>query len=195
MNAASKCASCASSPSDSPRFRWTSPRSGSSRPAAILSSVVLPPPFGPTRPIRSPSAIAASMRSRITNVADLADHAGRRRIDISRRPPSVRRPAGLLQRVGFAPSAPSVSTVPCPPASRSVQRRPRRPGPPVMVLRIARGPRDRRPAGAGTTSRNASTAHRARSAGSVARSAGTARRCAGRPARRSCIEPSPSGAV
>ena len=46
----------------------TSPRSGSSRPAARRSSVVLPAPFGPTRPIRSPSAIAASMSSRITNV-------------------------------------------------------------------------------------------------------------------------------
>ena len=68
MKAASKCASCARSPSDRPRLRWTSPRSGSSRPAAILSSVVLPPPFGPTRPTRSPSAIAASTPSRIVNV-------------------------------------------------------------------------------------------------------------------------------
>ena len=42
--------------------------SGSSTPAAIRSSVVLPAPFGPTSPIRSPSAIAASIRSRITNV-------------------------------------------------------------------------------------------------------------------------------
>ena len=74
MNASSKCASWASSPIDRPRFRWTSPRSGSSRPAASRSSVVLPAPLGPTRPIRSPTAIAASIESRIDERADLAGH-------------------------------------------------------------------------------------------------------------------------
>ena len=54
--------------STSPRLRWTVPRSGSSRPAAMRRSVVLPAPFGPTSPTRSPSAMAASIRSRITNV-------------------------------------------------------------------------------------------------------------------------------
>ena len=60
------------------RFRLmaTVPRSGSSRPAAIRSRVVLPAPFGPTRPIRSPSAIAASIASRIDERADLAADAG-----------------------------------------------------------------------------------------------------------------------
>ncbi len=60
MNASSKWASWVSSPSVRPRRRLTVPRSGSSRPATIRRSVVLPAPFGPTRPIRSPSAIAAS---------------------------------------------------------------------------------------------------------------------------------------
>ena len=67
-NASSKCASCASSPTRRFRRRWTSPASGSSIPAMIRSSVVLPAPFGPTMPTRSPAVIAASIRSRMTKV-------------------------------------------------------------------------------------------------------------------------------
>ena len=37
--------------------RTIAPSSGSSRPASIFSSVVLPAPFGPQRPTRSPSEI------------------------------------------------------------------------------------------------------------------------------------------
>ena len=43
------------------------PRSGSSRPASIRSSVVLPAPFGPQRPTRSPSStcqVTSSSRTR-----------------------------------------------------------------------------------------------------------------------------------
>ena len=84
MNASSKCASWARSPRESARFRWTSPRSGSSRPAARRSSVVLPAPFGPTSPIRSPSAMDASTESRITKVPTSRLTPENRRMLISR---------------------------------------------------------------------------------------------------------------
>ena len=154
MNASSKWASCASSPRVRPRLRWTSPRSGSSRPDARRSSVVLPAPFGPTRPIRSPRAIEASMASRMTKVPTSRVTPVRRRMLIGRvwrprRAPTRARPHGGWRRhASFARSVPArrpgrlrrpVSpTVPSPPSS--VQRRPARRGPPVIVRRIAAAP-------------------------------------------------------
>src|SRR5947207_621471 len=103
MNAASKWASWARMPSASPRLRWTRPRSGSSKPAATRSSVVLPAPFGPTRPTRSPAAIAASMPSRITKSPISRTTPSRRTTDTlaahrrtSFRPPGRARPSGPL---------------------------------------------------------------------------------------------------
>ena len=89
MNPSSRCASCASSPTVRPRLRWTSPASGSSLPAAIRSSVVFPAPFGPTRPIRSPSAIAASMPIEDDERADLADRRRSAARSTSARPHAV----------------------------------------------------------------------------------------------------------
>ena len=42
------------------------PASGSSNPASIFSSVVLPAPFGPHRPTRSPAVICQVTSSRST---------------------------------------------------------------------------------------------------------------------------------
>ena len=61
-------------------------RSGSSRPAASRRSVVLPAPFGPTSPIRSPSAIDAVIESRITNVPTSRVTPDIRRMLMARRP-------------------------------------------------------------------------------------------------------------
>ena len=90
MNAASKCDSWASRPSVSPRFRATSPPSGSSTPAAIRSSVVFPAPFGPTSPMRSPTAIAAVIESRMTNVPTSRLTPVSRRIDTAQPPTEAR---------------------------------------------------------------------------------------------------------
>src|SRR5207237_7462126 len=59
------------------------PASGSSRPATTRRSVVLPAPFGPTRPTRSPSATEASTRSRITNAPISRTSPESRTIDMS----------------------------------------------------------------------------------------------------------------
>ena len=144
MNASSKCASWASRPSVSPRLRWTSPRSGSSRPAASRRSVVLPAPFGPTRPIRSPSAIDASIASRITNVPTSRVTPDRRRMLIGRR---TARPAvdarAAARRVAAARFVRSVrARVAAPAASSGV--RPERPLP-CQLGPAAAGPA--RPAG------------------------------------------------
>ena len=48
-----------------PRRRDTSPPSGASSPARIFSRVDLPPPFGPTTPIRASGSIARSAPSRM----------------------------------------------------------------------------------------------------------------------------------
>ena len=145
MNASSKCASWASSPRVRPRLRWTSPRSGSSRPAARRSSVVLPAPFGPTRPIRSPRAIAASIASRMTNVPTsrvtpvsrrmLIDGSGRRVATPTRA--RARRPArrgGPLRSLGPACAA-----------ARPPRRASARASPPRPARSSAAGPT--RPAG------------------------------------------------
>src|SRR5262245_36668610 len=144
MNAASKCDSWARRPSDSPRFRATSPPSGSSRPAAIRSSVVLPAPFGPTSPIRSPTAIAAVIESRMTNVPTSRRTSLRRRIDTSapdrrprRRPPGRRRAPGPLRpRLALGPLRRRQADTPLPgrqlrPAAAATRRpRHRREDPP-----------------------------------------------------------------
>ena len=147
----------------------------------------MPAPFGPTRPIRSPSAIAASIESRITNVptsrvtpveaedrhqAPAAARAARRAA--SPRPAACAPPGGVAAR-----SPRRVARLPSP--SSSVQRRPRRRRPPVIVRAGSpRRPSDPRPAAAGTTSRSASSGPDDDPLGSAGRSAGTARRCAGR---------------
>ena len=135
MNAASKCDSWASRPIVSPRFRWTSPPSGSSRPAAIRSSVVLPAPFGPTSPMRSPTAIAAVIVVEDDERPDLAADAARGAgsTPLSPRPRRAPPPGGSRRPAGSARSAPSGApsasasragpTLPSPPGS-SVQRRP-----------------------------------------------------------------------
>ena len=178
-------------------------------PAAIRSSVVLPAPFGPTRPTRSPRAIARVDLVEDHERADLAANAlepqdrhqpgsgrrgrgpapaarrgGRRRRAAARRVRSAR--DRLRSRLVRArpPDAPSPSS--------SVQRRSRAgpaPSRPRVIPAEDRGRARpiRRPAAAGTTSRSASPAPRRRSAGSGGRSGGTARRSAGRPASRSCI--------
>ena len=144
MKTASRWASCESSPIVRPRLRETSPLSGSSRPAMRRRSVVLPAPFGPTRPTRSPSAIAATISSRITNVPTSRVTAFSRTIDISGfQPPPGRRvaPAGprraAARRVAAACLVRSV---------RSDQRGPVRRTPPVIPRRIALAPA-RSPAG------------------------------------------------
>ncbi len=124
MNAASKWASWASSPRLRPRFRWTVPRSGSSRPAASRRRVVFPAPFGPTSPIRSPTATATVTASRMTNVP------------ISRVTPSIR--SRLTARP--SPRAPSPASRPGPP--RDDRRPPAScdpPGPERRPLRLGWG--------------------------------------------------------
>ncbi len=56
------CGRCAST---SPRRRVTVPASGSSSPATIRSSVDLPPPLGPSTPIREPASTSRSSPRRI----------------------------------------------------------------------------------------------------------------------------------
>ena len=51
-------ASCCNMPRRAPACSVTLPESGSSWPARMRSSVVLPAPFGPTKPIRSPAWIS-----------------------------------------------------------------------------------------------------------------------------------------
>ena len=179
MNAASKCASWASSPRLSPRLRWTVPRSGSSSPAASRSSVVLPAPFGPTSPIRSPSATAAVTSSRITNVPiSRLTLSSRSRLTgaLPGRRPAPSRPgrrpgapaaarfvrsvrarcAARSASAGVSPSAPSAgelgpaTAAPCA-RGRAAGHRPEDP---------PRRPAGRPPAGAGTTSRSGSTGPR-----------------------------------
>ena len=77
MNAASRCASCASSPSAGRACATTVPRRARRVPATIRSSVVLPAPFGPTRPTRSPRAMARVDPIEDDERADLAGHARR----------------------------------------------------------------------------------------------------------------------
>ena len=132
MNASSKWASWASSPRLRPRLRWTSPRSGSSRPAARRRSVVLPAPFGPTSPIRSPSAIDASIESRMTNVPTSRVTPDRRRMLIGPGPPARtprstpgRRPVASRRPVSFARSVPGSTREP--PRRASARASPRRP--------------------------------------------------------------------
>ena len=130
MNASSKWASCASRPRVRPRLRWTSPRSGSSRPDARRSSVVLPAPFGPTRPIRSPRAIEASMASRMTKVPTSRVTPVRRRMLIGRvwsprrAPTHARLRGGWRRHASFARSGPGPQ-----PGRASVGVRPSVPSP------------------------------------------------------------------
>ena len=150
----------------------TAPRSGSSRPAASRSSVVLPAPLGPTRPIRSPSAMAAVDRVEDHERADLAGDA-REAQDRHQPPPADRRPgrrpAGRrrpLRPLGPGPGRRARRLVrrqpeaPLPGAS-SVQRRPRRTSPPVIVAQDrARRPCGRPPGSRWHHEQNASTARR-----------------------------------
>ena len=124
----------------------------------------------------------ASIASRITKVPISRVTFSKRRIDISRasrtgrgqRPSSTGPPPGGLPRLPWCASSGRRSRAhrhpvggrSSPAGSRS--------------RRIARGPADRTPAGAGTTNRSGLPGRRSRSAGSAGRSVDRARRCAGR---------------
>ena len=205
MKAASKCASCASRPIDMLRFRTIDPRSGSSRPAASRSIVVLPAPFGPTSPIRSPERDGAFDRVEDHERPDLAGDAGEpkdghqllpatearaaaRRVAAARFVRSVRaRATAAAASSGVRPTVPS-------PAS-SVQRGPRRTSPPLSVRRMARA--DLRSAADRRWHHEQKCVDRAPT---TTRRTGRPQRRQASPVRwytssRSCIDPSPSGAV
>ena len=167
----------------------------------------MPAPFGPTRPIRSPRAIAPSTWSRMTKVPISRTTPASRTIDIRPR----RRRAGAagrcaraaapdrargLRRVAAARRVRSVRARRSAAACSSAGRQPdgafavelassgARVAAAIALRRedLRRRPSGRPPRAAGTTSRNASSACRGRSGGAAARSAGTPRRRAGRPA-------------
>ena len=164
MNASSKWASWASSPRVRPRLRWTSPRSGSSRPAASRSSVVLPAPFGPTRPIRSPSAIEASIASRMTNVPTSRVTPVRRRMLIGRSaggPGAAADARAAARRVAAARFVRSVRARVA--AARGlVRRQPERPLPRQLGPAAARPAAGRRSSSAGSPPRPCGRPRRSR---------------------------------
>ena len=206
VNASSKWASWARRPTVRPRRRWTSPRSGSSTPAAIRSRVVLPAPFGSHQ--ADPLADGDGRVDRVEDDegADLAGDVERRTSDIVRRPPP-RPPARRVaparaatprtvpgrgasrRRVACAPSGPA--PLPGPPRRASGPGSPPRqvrPAPPARPRRAGRPrgspPRPRRSAAGSRWHHEQKWVarwRRRRSAGSAGRSAGTARRCAGTP--------------
>ena len=117
---------------------------------------------GPTRPMRSPSAIGAPRcASRMTNVADLAGDLREPQDRHQRRPRGPRAPAAAAaaRRVGGARRLVALGQ-----RRTSVGPRPT-PSPPVIPRRIVlRARPGRPPAAAGTTSRSGCTARRSRCA-------------------------------
>ena len=195
MKTSSRWASCASRPSVRPRLRTTWPRSGSSRPEARRSSVVLPAPFGPDEadPVAQgePDVDPVEDDERPDLAGDLGEAQDRHQAAPAPVPDAARAAARRVAAARFVRSVRERALARA--ASSGVDAETPLPGqlrPATAAPPWATGhrPQDRAgagagrpPAGAGTTSRSGCSGPRRRSGGAAGRSAGTARRSAGRP--------------